>query len=451
MAESSWLEIDLSRLDRNVATIHRLLRSKQVANGSGPPQGQNQGRPRGPNPNRQPAGRDPMICAVVKKNGYGLGAVAVAHRLVKAGCEMLAVYGPEEAEELIRNALTCPILLMKPLRELGRTNVLYRHAVAEKLHLTIHDCQQLEQVNAIGRGFGIRFPVHLHLDTGMSRLGLNTQQFRQALGDLANQPHLHVAGIYSHLATAASDPALCYEQLERFEQAVADHADQLPGATILHLANTCGMLRNRRFHLDMVRIGIGLLGYGPEMLAPDPALAETPKLEPVLQWISRVIHVQTYPRRTPVGYGATHRLRRDSVLGVVPVGFGDGYPPIVANKATVRVCRPNRPTPGQTPGSTSGPPPGGPNPSPPPYTDARVLGQVSMDQLIIDLTEAVEDGQQRSADAAGQELVGALVQVVSADPEAPNSLPNLAALAKSHVYEMLCRLSPTLTRRYLRT
>jgi alanine racemase len=411
--DSSWLEVDLTRLQRNFLALRTLV---QTPTDDPSPQDSNSKTQR-PVP---PA--HPLVCCVIKKDAYGLGASAVAHRLVKAGCDMLAVYSVQEAEYLIHQSVNCPILLLAPLRELGRTDALYRPAVAETLHLSIHDADQLQTVNQIGQTFGIKMPVHLYLDTGMSRSGLNAQQFTDVMGNLAKTPHVRIAGIYSHLATADDNPDFAYEQLEQLQATVAQQADLLPDNCMIHIANSFATLRDQRFHLDMVRPGLALYGFGPELLAPGPILQNAPVLEHTVRWVTRINHVQRYPRWTPVGYGCTHKLKRNSVLGVIPIGYGDGYPLALGNKASVRVFPDDQGT----------------------WFDAPVLGKVNMDQLTIDLTDAPT----LSDDSDIRTLINATVHIISDDPAAPNSVPNLARIAQSHPYEILCRLSKDLPRKY---
>ena len=410
-SESSWLEVDLTRLERNFLALKSLVTVPVDDPDPVPARG-------------RVAAKRPRICCVVKKDAYGLGASAVAHRLVKAGCDMLAVYSASEAEYLINKSVTGPILLLSPLRELNRTDALYRPAVGGNLQLSIHDLEQLDTVNQIGRTFGIKLPVHLYLDTGMSRSGLNAEQFTQVVTNLAKTPHVRVAGVYSHLATADDNPDFAYEQLDSLKSAVKQQAEHLPKDFVLHLANSFATLRDRRFHLGMVRPGLSLYGYGPEGMT-GPILDQAPSLEHTVRWVTRINHVQRYPRWTPVGYGSTHKLKRNSVVGVVPVGYGDGYPVALSNLASVRVILDNGV-----------------------YFDAPVLGRVNMDQLTIDLTDAPgsSPGSPDSGDI--QYLMNATVHVISDDPNAPNSVPNLAKLAKTHPYEVTCRLSKDLPRKY---
>lgn len=406
-SETSHVEVDVGKVIRNVAAIREMLRGK------------------GSHARRMEVGAlkigGPLLCGVIKKNAYGMGAVQLAPRLVKAGCDMLCVYTPAEAEELVlKGAITCPILVLLPLRTLSRNDPLYRSAVAEKLHLAVHDREQLAQINTLGQTFGIKWPIHLYLDTGMSRSGLNYDQFSAICADVLHYQHVRVAGVYSHFATADSDAEFAEQQFLHFQEAVQNHEGYLPVDLLRHVAASSGMLRDRRYHLEMVRPGLSLFGYGWESLAPGPIVAEAPKLEHAIRWLSSVIHVQRYPRWANVGYGATCKLKRESVLGVVPVGYGDGYPLALSNQGTVRVI---------------------PKDERLGVLNAKVLGRVNMDQIVIDLTELVCDDVDK--------LLGAQVELIGSDPTAENALPALAALAGSSPYEMLTRLAPHVPRRYV--
>ena len=389
-APLSRIEIDLSAIDRNVAEVRRLV------------------------------GPDVTICGVVKKNAYGLGAVTLAHRMVKAGCGMLAVYSPQEAEQLNAGAITTPMLLFYPLRHLARTEGLYRPAVAERLHLTILDPDQLAAIDQLGRTFGIRLPVHLLVDTGMSRGGLSPEQFAEAVDQQTARRYTRIAGVMTHLATASGDPIRMQKQVDRFDELLAEHRDQLPADVMIHLANSYGTLRGKAYHRSIVRPGLGLYGYGEHDLVGEPAQDPELRWSPCVRWLSRLVQVGVYPRHAAVGYGATHKLSRKSVLGLVPVGYGDGYPLGLSNKGIVRVKFGDQ------------------------WHAAPVLGRVNMDQISVDLTDIV-----KPAELEPSAWHNAAIELYSQDPEAPNALHKMAAAADSHCYELLCRLSQSLPREYL--
>ncbi|MGB0767877.1 MAG: alanine racemase [Phycisphaeraceae bacterium] len=412
LGELSWLEVDLKAIEHNFDQIRQAVDHAAARDPHG--------RPLPPAEQART-----MTCAVVKKDAYGLGSVQIAHRLVKRGVDMLAVYSPDEAEHLISNAVAAPILVLMPMRELNRTDGLYRHAVAEKLHLSIHDREQLAELNTIGQQLGIKLPCHLYIDTGMSRSGLSPDQALQLLRETDTHRYVRIAGVFTHFASSAENPEFTFKQLDRFNDAVQQAAEALPPDAIRHAANTTSLLRSAATHLDMVRFGVGLYGFGnaPEQPGPGPWLGQLPELKPVLRWCSRVIHLQHYKKRTPVSYGSTHKLKRDSILGVVPVGHGDGYPVALSNKAEIRIHPQDRSK---------------------PVTACKVLGTVSMDQIVVDLTDLVDDPT-----ADNRFLQNAWAEIISPDPDAPNALPKLASLAKTNAYEMLCRLSPGIPRRYI--
>ncbi|MEM6551872.1 MAG: alanine racemase [Planctomycetota bacterium] len=391
--EPSRVEVDLTRIDHN----YRVL-SERLGPGVG-------------------------VCATVKKDAYGAGAVQVALRLSKLGASMFCVFTPAEAERLVSRSVTAPILILMPVRGLDRTDTLYRHAVAERLHLTIHDAEQLAAVNTIGQRFGIKLPIHLYLDTGMSRAGLTAEQCAGILKDEASRRYLRLAGLYTHFSSADCDPDTTADQHDRFMGFVEEHRDTIPDDCLIHACNTSGLLRDAAYHGSMVRPGLGLLGYAPgvwpaELSAPDD-------LKPALRWVSRLIHVQRLPKGSPVGYGGTHVLKKDAVVGVVPVGYGDGYPLALSNQATVRVQ---------------------PRDVTRPTADCPVLGRISMDQIVVDLTALVEDAESGAPLTA---LMDAEAELYSDDPDAPHALQKLADFAGTHVYELLTRLNPAIPRRYL--
>lgn len=412
LGELSWLEIDLRKIDQNLSAIKKAVDHASATD--------EHGRPLPPSEQART-----MLCAVVKKDAYGLGSVQIAHRLVKQGVDMLAVYSPDEAEHLISNAVTAPVLVLMPMRQLNRTDGLYRHAVAEKLHLSIHDTRQLAELNTIGQQLGIKLPCHLYIDTGMSRSGLSPEQALEVLRATDSHKYVRIAGVFTHFAASEESPEFTFQQLDAFNDTLKEAGPALPPDAIRHAANTKSLLRSGATHLDMVRFGVGLYGYGgvPDEPGPGPWLSQLPELQPVVRWCSRVIHIQHHKKRTPVSYGCTHKLKRDSLLGVVPVGHGDGYPVALANKAEIRVHPKDRSK---------------------PVTNCKVLGSVSMDQIVVDLTDL-------SDDVAGDNsfLLDAWAEIISPDAAAPNSLPNLAAIAKTNAYELLCRLSPGIPRRYI--
>ena len=396
MNELSWLEVNLSRLETNLNGWRAMLKGAT---------------------DEQVEGCGPAICAVVKANAYGMGAVSISRRLATAGVDMLAVYTSNQAEELIHAQIVTPILVLMPTRALEQTPVIGAAAQDQRLHLAINDPMQLSMVDAFGRSLKCRLPIHLHLDTGMSRAGLNRAEFDKMLRDLPRFTSVRLAGIWSHLASAAENVDSAYDQRDRLQDALDANAMLIGPDVLVHIAASAAAARDRRFHYHMVRLGFGLYGHGMDLLSAGdgPQLTPPRPFVPVMRWVARITHLQRYPVGTTVGYGGTHRLERDSVLGVVPVGYADGYPLSLSNKAVVRLV----------------------GPTGAPRAVARVLGAVNMDQIVVDLTDCLGV------------CTGDLVELISSDPASPCALPKLAAAAATSPYEILCRLSPRLARTYV--
>jgi alanine racemase len=230
------------------------------------------------------------LWAVVKGNGYGHGAVDVAGAVVDEGAGALCVATVPEALELRAEFPLARILVMGPVgssRELAEA----RHA---RLELVIADGE-------IPEGIG----VHLKLDTGMGRWGLSE----------LSAPPAEVVGLMSHLATADTDAAFAEEQVERFRQATEPYR-----RLTRHIANSAGALRLPSSRFDAARCGIALYGLSP--FGEDPG---ADGLEPALSWRSHLAQVKRLEPGESVGYGRRFVAERATWIGIVPVGYADGF------------------------------------------------------------------------------------------------------------------------------
>lgn len=396
MYDTSWLQIDMPTLDANLEAIRAMI---------------------GPSPTPQRPGCE--LCAVLKADAYGLGAPAIARRLTDRGVGMIAVYNLAQATELAKAGIRATMLILMPIDRMERSDLLYRWAVAGRLHLTVHSATQLEHVEAIGMKLGIRMPVHVEIDTGMSRVGMDLDELDEVMRQLPSHKYVRLAGLFTHPAAADDDLPTTDRQLALLDEAAARHAAMLDDDAPIHFAGTFAAMRDRKYHKTMIRIGLGLFGYGPTELIGDPVLPAAQRLRPVVQWWSRLIHVRDVGANTGVGYNGLYVTDRPARLGVVPVGYGDGYPLALSNRGIVRIGEKQIPAP--------------------------VRGQVNMDQIIIDLSNVPADDLRVGLGS------GTPVEIYSNDPDAPNALHQLARLAGTNCHELLCRLSPRLTRRHVMT
>ncbi|MHC4127950.1 MAG: alanine racemase [Planctomycetota bacterium] len=373
-----------------------------------------------------------VLCPIIKADGYGLGAAPIARHLKAAGADLLAVYTPAQAAELARAAVGGPILVLLPVRGLDRTDEAYRLLIRGDLHLTVHDGEHLGDLLQLAEHFATVIPLHLEIDTGMSRGGCSPEEAPQIVQRIAANRWLRLAGISTHFARAGADARFTDRQLSRFETALDACVPSMPADCLVHAANTLATLRNHRYHKSMVRVGQAWAGFGADAITGGEYRRDAARLRPVLTWRSQIVHVKTIERGTPVGYGSTWTAGRRSRIGLVPVGYADGYPMGAASTdadprpACVRVD------------VGSAPAKGGAGPFVP------VVGQVNMDQITIDLTDLAPPRGRRRA-AVGP---GTAVELIGADPGAPNHLPALARAAGTIPHDVLCRLNPRIRRIY---
>ncbi|MDE2483672.1 MAG: alanine racemase, partial [candidate division NC10 bacterium] len=314
----AWVEVDLGAIRHNIVAIRRLLR-----------------------PSTQ-------FMSVVKADGYGHGAVAVAQTALSAGASWLAVATVEEGIHLRRAGIDTPILLFSPAICKEETE-----AIAEyRLQPTVCSLDQARQFSVAGLG---PIQTHLKVDTGMSRLGVAWQEAQELLSTIRILPNVTVSGLYSHLATAdAVDPTTTREQFERFAKLVDMLQRQGIQPPLAHLANSAATLTSPDTHFDLVRIGLAQYG-----LYPTSRLQDVVALRPALSVKARIIFVKTVPPGTGVSYGHTFRTNRQTRLATISIGYGDGIPRALSNRIDVLV-RGRR---------------------------ARQVGTITMDQCLIDVTD----------------------------------------------------------------
>jgi alanine racemase len=282
------------------------------------------------------------LCAVVKANGYGHGDAWCARAALEGGATWLAVAAAEEAAELRRHGIAAPVLVMGALtREDART------ALEARADVVVWDESFARALAELAAGAPAR--VHVKLDTGMGRLGTREVDEAQRLVELAaGDGRLELAGLMTHFATADEPgdehfPA----QLEAFARFAQDH----PGV-MAHAANSAATYRDEASHFDLVRCGIAVYGLDP--FHEDPAERG---LEPALSLESYVAAVKRFGAGESAGYGRTWRAEGDTWVGVLPIGYGDGWRRALSNNADVLVGGRRYP----------------------------VVGTISMDNLTIDL------------------------------------------------------------------
>lgn len=420
---TSRVEIDLAAIDRNVSLLRKCAR--EGAAKMGVPEGSVQ------------------FCGVVKQDAYGLGAVRVAKRLASIGVDLLAVYCASEARALAEAPISTPVLILMPTYSFDRSDALYRLAVRDRLHFSLHSLAQAEELHALANKLGMTLPVHVQLDVGMSRGGCLPDEATELVRFVVNASRLRLAGVMTHFSSPSSDEPFTREQAKLFRHWIdsvkpllSESVKKGHGPCVVHAANTAATLRSHNLHGTMLRVGQGMYGYGGEnwTQANQPEFAAAAeKLEPAMRWLSRIVHVQDVPAGWPVGYDRTWVSKRPSRIAIVPVGYADGYPRALSSRGVLRLTGLEWDRP-RTMGPLEERPDQGVS-----GQFARVVGRVSMDQITIDVTDC----------PAELCRVGMEVEVVGNDKDGPNHLPLIATLSNSITHELLCRVSPHLERVYV--
>ncbi|HIK31028.1 MAG TPA: alanine racemase [Oscillatoriales cyanobacterium M59_W2019_021] len=297
LRQRAWVEIDRSALAANIRQIKTRL-SPQTA-----------------------------LMAVVKADAYGHGAITVSQTVLEAGAEWLGVATLPEGIELRKAGISAPILI------LGATYTpeQVRALVHWKLQPTICTPKQALVFAEVLTEFEESLPVHLKIDTGMSRLGTPWQEAIEFVRMVAGLSQFKIASVYSHFATADDrDSTVMNQQNDRFKRVLSQIADAGISIPRLHIANSAATLADSNLHYDMVRVGLAVYG-----LYPAEHLRGAIDLRPVLQVKARVTQVKTIPTGTGVSYGYKFIADRPTRIAIVGIGYADGVPRNLSDRLKV--------------------------------------------------------------------------------------------------------------------
>lgn len=347
-------------------------------------------------------GRRSRVLAVVKADGYGHGAIEASRAFIDAGAWGLAVSLVEEGVELREGGLRAPVLVLGGVPARSADVIVHRH-----LTPVVWSADHLEILAAAVRRAGAHpIPVHVKIDTGMTRLGVLPDDM-SALADwfaLDAGRSLIMEGVMTHFACAddIEDEFTSAQQLARFGECLAMLSARGLRPRLRHACNSAGLVRFRHAHFDMVRPGIALYGSasGPEV--------ELDGLHLAMSVRSRILGVRDVPAGVRVSYGGHATLERDSKLAIVPVGYADGYPRIMSGSAEMLV-RGHR---------------------------CPVMGTITMDVCMLDVTDipGVRPGEE--VVLLGEQGRGAI------------DIHEFARWAHVVPYEVTCGISKRVPRRY---
>jgi alanine racemase len=338
------------------------------------------------------------VLAVVKADAYGHGAVGVSQALEAEKVEWLGVALLEEGAELRRAGIQLPILVLGTARPAKVS--LYRRY---RLTPTISSLGELALWREWASPLGEPQPVHLKVDTGMSRLGVALDEVAEALAALRAHPRLRLAGLLSHFADADDlQSPRNTDQEARFRAVLELLTASERESVEIHMANSAASLHHPGSRFSLGRVGIALYGVDPA------GGGEEEGLTAVMSVLARIVQVRDVPAGTPISYGGKTVTRRRSRIAVVPVGYADGYAWRLTGKAEA-LLRGHR---------------------------VPVAGSVTMDMTLLDVTE--------TGGEVGEEVV-----LLGRQGEHEISAADLARQAGTISWEVLCHLGLRLPRRYL--
>ena len=365
-SRAAWVEIDLGAIAHNYKEIRKHM---------------------------QP---DAKLCAVVKADAYGHGAIAVARKAIAAGAEYLAVATISEAMKLREAGFTTPLLILGLTKPDSSFDI-----VDAELTQTVCRIDLVQALSAEAVAQGKRVKVHLAVDTGLGRIGVHPAEAADFARVITAMPGIELEGVFSHFALAdITDKTFSIEQIRRFQEACDAIAAAGIEVPIRHIAESAAILDLPDVHFDMVRAGI--LQYG---LWPSDEVTHPLQLRPAMKFCARIVYIKTIPPGTSIGYGRNFIAARESRIATISVGYADGY--LRAYKGGFVEVRGKR---------------------------APIAGRICMDQCMIDVTDIPEAKLGDIVTLFGSETLTA---------------DDLARLANTISYEVLCLVSKHVSRIYV--
>jgi len=285
--------------------------------------------------------QDLPIIAVVKADAYGHGAVEVSKKITSEGTSFLAVAFVSEAVQLRNAGIQSPILVLFDRENLDEYFDFHLIPV-------ISDIKTAESFSQMARKRSAEVPVHIKIDTGMGRLGLRGKNVIHDLITISELGGIRVDGLLSHFSEAdLADRSYANRQLKKFIHIKKVLIEKTKRPVFTHIANSSAILTFRESYLDGVRPGIALYGYSPlkekkKKLQKIPGTGQGTnnkniELIPAMSIKTRILALRSVPAGTPISYGRTFITGKKSKIGIIPLGYADGYSRLFSNKAEVLV------------------------------------------------------------------------------------------------------------------
>jgi alanine racemase len=303
----SWIEVDMSGVESNIKKFKALLP------------------------------KTTQMMAVVKGEAYGHGMIPVARCAAGAGCDWLGVFHLGEGLKLREEGISLPILALGyvPLSDL-------QEAVSSDIRITLSSLETLDAASRAAQHVSRKAKIHLKLETGTNRLGLEGETLRRALDRIRGDDHLFLEGAHTHFANIEDTTEHDYAglQLQRFKDALAILKESGFDVPLPHTACTAAAILFPQTYFEMVRVGIGMYGMWPSKetyLSALQAGKSVLALQPAMTWKTIVAQVKQVPMGVYIGYGCSYRTTRPTTLAILPVGYANGYDRLFSNRAHVLI------------------------------------------------------------------------------------------------------------------
>lgn len=388
----AWVEINLDNLDSNLKLVREFIFSC----------------------NSEKNNKKPDIMTVVKANAYGHGLLEISKRAIAAGSSSLGVALIHEGLRLRNGGVKVPIICLG-----AHSPEKVKDAVENDIHLSVTSVNSAKIISGICSSINKDCRVHIKIDTGMNRIGLNFKNAVKDVMEISKMPGIKTEGVFTHFACASKkEDSYNMLQWSRFRKIMDELKITCPEIENYHCSNSAAFLRYPEMHLDIVRLGIIIYGINPfnndyDDFCSRDVMDFIAKLKPVLSLKARISFIKKVQKGENISYCGTFKTKKDSIIATIPIGYADGYSWNFSNKAYTI------------------------------FNDcfAPVVGNITMDQTMVDLT-----GCNGADDAkAGDEVV--LIGRGGGKQITANELADLIGTIN---YEIICMIGDRIPRTYMK-
>jgi len=371
----TWIEISSRALQQNIQTLKNLTN------------------------------KEARFCAVIKANAYGHGLKEVAQIAAREGVDAFAVDNIDEAIQ-VRSAHGSALIIVLGYTLFTR----YQDAIIHNIDLTVGDLEGIAHAEQIAATSATTIRIHVKLETGTSRQGIQSEYIDDAIRALQRAKHIRLAGLSTHFANIedSANPQYATQQFQTFTATVARFKEQEVHPEYTHCTCSAALILYPQTHGTLVRTGISLYGHWSSELVQETARDQKMgcELNPILTWKTRIAQIKEYPIGTPISYGLTEVLKRRGRVAVLPVGYSDGYSRTLSSKGEVLIHG----------------------------VRCKVLGRICMNMTMVDVSDVPKAKKEDEVILIGMQGRYKL------------SAEELASKAGTISYEILARINPTLPR-----